>query len=138
MWWLVGSNPQCGQTNFYLVMVELGFDKMLQKKVTELETSSQKNKNIFPCNECDVETKRKTNLTNHRETTHDQGLSNEKGSNFIDKASETAQPKSDPKSEAFDEAFKKIKEQKLGYPELCHNRLDCFCFVLNLVGVEQN
>ena len=26
----------------------------------------------------------------------------------------------------------------LGYPELCHNRLDCFCFVLNLVGVEQN
>ena len=27
---------------------------------------------------------------------------------------------------------------QLGYPELCHNRLDCFCFVLNLVGVEQN
>ena len=26
----------------------------------------------------------------------------------------------------------------LGYPELCHNQLDCFCFVLNLVGVEQN
>ena len=26
----------------------------------------------------------------------------------------------------------------LGYPELCHNRLDCFGFVLNLVGVEQN
>ena len=23
-------------------------------------------------------------------------------------------------------------------PELCHNQLDCFCFVLNLVGVEQN
>ena len=30
------------------------------------------------------------------------------------------------------------KMKKLGYPELCHNRLDCFCFVLNLVGVEQN
>ena len=24
----------------------------------------------------------------------------------------------------------------LGYPELCHNRLGCFCFVLNLVEVE--
>ena len=31
-----------------------------------------------------------------------------------------------------------INHLKLGYPELCHNRLDCFCFVLNLVGVEQN
>ena len=28
------------------------------------------------------------------------------------------------------------KRRKLGYPELCHNRLDCF--VSNLVGVEQN
>ena len=27
---------------------------------------------------------------------------------------------------------------KLGYPELCRNQLDCFYFVLNLVGVEQN
>ena len=30
-----------------------------------------------------------------------------------------------------------IKKKELGYPELCHNRLDCFCFVLNLVGVEK-
>ena len=30
------------------------------------------------------------------------------------------------------------KKSKLGYPELCHNQLDCFCFVLNLVGVDQN
>ena len=30
------------------------------------------------------------------------------------------------------------KKTELGYPELCHNRLDCFCLVLNLVGVEQN
>ena len=24
-----------------------------------------------------------------------------------------------------------IKNEKLGYPELCHNQLDCFCFALN-------
>ena len=36
------------------------------------------------------------------------------------------------------EAVPQHKTNKLGYPELCHNRLDCFCFVLNLVGVEQN
>ena len=28
-------------------------------------------------------------------------------------------------------------ETEIGYPELCHNRLDCFCFVLNFVRVEQ-
>ena len=32
----------------------------------------------------------------------------------------------------------KGKKKELGYPELCHNQLDCFCFVLNLAGVEQN
>ena len=31
-----------------------------------------------------------------------------------------------------------IKINIKGYPELCHNWLDCFCFVLNSVGVEQN
>ena len=29
-----------------------------------------------------------------------------------------------------------LKKIKLGYSELCQNRLNCFCFVLNLVGVE--
>ena len=33
-----------------------------------------------------------------------------------------------------------IYMMKLGCPELCHNRLDCFCFAFNLIGlgVEQN
>ena len=39
---------------------------------------------------------------------------------------------------ASSEATWTKKVNELGYPELCHNRLDCFCFVLNLVGVEQN
>ena len=43
--------------------------------------------------------------------------------------------------------IKTINKSLLGYPELCNNQLDCFCFVLywicfcfvlNLVGVEQN
>ena len=28
VWWVVVSNPYCGQTNFYLLMVELGFDNL--------------------------------------------------------------------------------------------------------------
>ena len=30
----------------------------------------------------------------------------------------------------------RVKRKRLGYPELCHNQLNCFCFVLNLVGVK--
>jgi len=41
------------------------------------------------------------------------------------------------KIRAFQTVLNGLKHE-LGYPELCHNRLDCFCFVLNLVGVEQN
>ena len=36
------------------------------------------------------------------------------------------------------DSFSNNREEKLGYPDLCHNWLDCFCFVLNLIWVEQN